>query len=124
MAEKAKPSSPDRQVQFGSKTLTLRFSLKAVLALQDLWGLSTEEEVHARLASSKNKISDFVDVVWAALRTHHADMSRDDVLELADEAGLEGLTEALGQVMEAAMPPPEAGQDGARNPPKGKRVKP
>lgn len=107
-----KPASPDKQITIGGKSLTLRFSARAVMALQDLWGLETEEEVMARLAKPKSKIGDFVDVLWASFRTHHPELSREEVLEMIDAEGLDGLAASAQEVISAAMPPPNAGKPG------------
>lgn len=75
-----------------------------------------------RLKTPKSRIGDFVDVLWASFRTHHPDLTREEVLEMVDETGLEGLAESAQQVIAAAMPPAEAGKPS--NPPAAAARKP
>lgn len=103
-----KPASPDRQLKIGGRDFTIRFSIRAVMALQDRWGLASEEEVQERLKNPKNKIGDFVDILWASLRTHHPSVTPEDVMDLVDAAGLEDLAKAAQDAIVAAMPPAEA----------------
>lgn len=103
-----KPASPDRQITIGERNLTIRFSLRAVLALQDLWKLENEEAVHARLKKPENQISDFVDIIWASTRSHHPELTRDEIMDLLDAAGIEGLGKAAQEAILAAIPPDEA----------------
>lgn len=103
-----KPASKDRSVKIGDKTLTLVWGFRSSLALQDLWGCATDEELFERIKNPKAKLSDFVDILWAALRTHHADMDRDAVVNLLDEAGADGVAAAVQQAITAAMPPADA----------------
>lgn len=117
-----KPASQDKQITLGGKSLTLRFSARAVLALQDLWGLESEDEVMARLKTPKSKISDFVDLVWASLRTHHPEVSREEVLAMVDDSGLDGLAASAKDLIAASMPPPAAAS--SENPPAAAAKKP
>lgn len=99
-------SQQDRQVTAAGKTLTIRFGLRAILALQDRWELDDEKQVEARIKASSTR--DFPAIIWAALQTHHRDMSEDDVLTWLDEAGMDGMTGIAGQMekaMESAQPP-------------------
>lgn len=108
MPKPHKPASPDRPLVIGGQTFTIRFSLRAIMALQDRWGLATEEEVQARLGNPKDKVRDFVDILWASLRTHHPEITPEQVLDMVDEAGLDGLAETARAAMTAAAPPTEA----------------
>lgn len=121
---KVKSSSPDRTVKVGGKSLQLKFSIRAMIALQDRWGLSDDPDMAADGAKSatdkvqdriaKAAMADFVTIVWAATRSKHPELTEEDVLEMLDEAGLEGLHETLSSVMSAATPPPPKPGSGPR----------
>lgn len=109
-----KTESPDHSVKVGGRNLILRFSLRATLCLKDYWGFeddpdmtadgakTAEEKVQARMA--KPSMDDFVTIFWAATRSKQPDLTREDVLELLDEGGLEGMGELLEQVTSGASP--------------------
>lgn len=100
-----KPAVADRQITIGDKTYLLRFSVRAMAALQDYFQLATLTEVGERLQdTSMLGVKDLVALLWAGLQTHHRDVSMDDALTLLDEMGLDGMQETLGQAMAAAMP--------------------
>lgn len=107
-----KPQLQDVQVELGGRSLTLRFSVKATLALKAKWGLETDREVQARMA--KASMEEFIDIVWAGLRTHHPEVSHDQVLDWMDDAGAQGLTDLVTNALEASAAPaddrPRAGQ--------------
>lgn len=75
-----------------------------------------------RLKKPGAKISDFVDILWASFRTHHPELSREEVLALVDDGGLDGLAKSAQEVISAAMPPPNAGKPG--DPPPAAAKKP
>lgn len=97
----------DVQIELGGRSLTLRFSVKATLALKERWGLETDREVQAKMA--KASMSEFIDIVWAGLRTHHPEISHDDVMTFLDDAGADGLTDMVTRALEASSVP--AGQN-------------
>lgn len=108
-----KPSSQDRTISLGGRNLVIRFSVRAVMALRDAWkvvddpdevegALTADQKVYERLG--KNTFDDFPTILWAATRTHHPELTLEDVISLLDEAGIEGLTE-LGDAMRASTPP-------------------
>lgn len=99
----AKPSLQDVGVTIGGRSLTLRYSIRATLALKERWGLEHDREVQARMA--KPSMSDFIDIFWAGLRTHHPEITPDDVLGILDDAGADGMADAVAQALEAAAPP-------------------
>lgn len=79
----------DKSVTVGGRKLTVRYSLRATLFLKEQWKLEEDREVQARMARAG--MSDFVDIFWAGLQTHHRELTRDQVLDLLDEEGMEGL---------------------------------
>lgn len=91
--------------------LTLRFSIKAVAALKDLWGLRSEQEIEAHLAqqtqSGELGIDTMTDMIWAATRSRHPEMTRAQVLDILDDAGLASvwdLSSLLEKLMGSARP--------------------
>jgi hypothetical protein len=106
----------DRQITAAGQTYTIRFGLKAILALQDEWGLEDEKAVEARLGAATNR--DFPTILWAALRTHHPELTPDAVLGWLDDAGIDGMQQVAEQ-LESAV---EVAQPKAR-PPGGQRTR-
>jgi hypothetical protein len=109
MALQTKPASADRQLVVGDRSYTLRFSLRAMAALQDHFGLSSLDAVGRKLQDAENLgVNDMAALLWAGLRTHHRDTTVDDALDILDDIGMEGMQEALGLAMQGAMPEAEA----------------
>lgn len=109
-----KAESPDQPVTVAGKKLVLRFSIRAMMALKDFWGLVDDDDLSAdgalsaddkvQLKLGKPSMDDFVTIFWAATRSKHPELTREDVLELLDEGGLEGLQQVLANVTSAAAP--------------------
>jgi len=105
MTQQAKAASADRQLVVGDCSYTLRFSLRAMAALQDHFGLTSLDAVGLKLQDTANLgVNDMAAMLWAGLRTHHRDTTLDEALGILDELGLEGMEAALGPAMQAAMP--------------------
>ncbi len=103
----AQKNSADVPFKIGEVEYTLRFSLKAQLALKDQWGLEKDDDVQKRMQSLET--GDVVDVLWAALRSHHPDVDRDAVIDLLDDAEQEDFEVAMASVISGAMPPRSEG---------------
>lgn len=100
---------PDRQIEIGGKVYTLRFSLKAMAALQEHFGLASLaglQEAMARLGAA-----DVAGVIWAGLRTHHPEVTRDMAMDMADDLGLDGAMQVLNEGLAAAMPEGDGAED-------------
>ncbi|HSH40544.1 MAG TPA: GTA-gp10 family protein [Arenicellales bacterium] len=101
----AQPASPDRTIEVNGTTYTLRFSIRAMAALQDHYGLPSLDAVGKKLQDTENlSIEDMVAIMWAGLRTHHRDLTMDDALDMLDELGVNGMQQTLGEAMAGAMP--------------------
>lgn len=98
-----KPQLQDVQIELGGRSLTLRYSIKATLALKERWGLENDREVQAKMA--KASMAEFIDIVWAGLRTHHPDISHDQVVDMLDDAGADGLTDLVTNALDASSAP-------------------
>lgn len=96
----------DRQFTLGGETYTLRFSVRAMGALQDHFGLKSLNQVGERLQQlgADLGVEDLAAVLWAGLRSHHPEISKDDALGLLDDAGLDGLDSVVGEAFAAAAP--------------------
>jgi hypothetical protein len=99
--------SQDRQISIAGKGYTVRFGLRAILALKDEWGLAGEREVADRMG--KVTLDDVHIVFWALLRTHHKDLTQEDALDLLDQAGIDGIQDILTQAIQAAAPRQKGG---------------
>lgn len=112
-------ANPDRSIKVGDKTYTLRLSVRAMIALQDHYGLKSMTEVGQHLEGLGEDVTpqDLVAVLWAALRTHHPDVDMDCALDILDELGIQAMQEVLGDAFAAASPDKEGDAgDGAENP--------
>lgn len=111
-------ASPDVQIEAGGAAYTLRFSAKALAALQDCWGLSDLDAVATKLTaldSGAVTMADYTEMLWAALRTHHRDVTKEVAFDLLDDMGLPAFEAALGAAMGASSA--EGGGDASANPP-------
>lgn len=123
MAQARKPASVDRPLPVGDRTYTLRFSIRAMAALQDHYELPSLDAVGKKLQDTKNmSVQDMTAILWAGLQTHHREeVDMDTALDILDELGVDGMQVALGDAMNAGMPPGgEGGADGARPPKPGR----
>jgi len=119
-------ASVDQPITLAGRTFTLRFSTRAMAALQDLWGCKSLGETIEHLSKIQRSQSiDFDDaaqLVWAALRTHHQEVTIAEIPELFDASGLEGFKSAVAALslsIGASQPPQEAGA--GANPPRQKK---
>lgn len=104
----AQPKSRDRQIKIGGKPYKIVFGYRASLALQDHWGLETDEALFERLQKPQQKMRDFRDILWAALRTHHPEITVEDVTDMLDKEGVAGLAQSVQEAIAAAQPPADA----------------
>lgn len=98
--------SQDRQITLAGQSYTLRFSVRATLALKDSWGIpdgkAGEQEIERRMKAAT--LGDFVTIIWAGLRTHHPELTEDQVLGWLDDGGLDGLQAAMQDAIEGGTP--------------------
>jgi len=93
---------PDRQIEVSGKVYNLRFSLKAMAALQEHFGLASLTELQG--AMERVSAGDVAGVIWAGLRTHHPEVTKDMAMDMADDLGLDGAMKLLNEGFGAAMP--------------------
>jgi len=92
----------DRQIVALGRSWTLRFSLKALGALQEHFGLETLDGLQAAMA--RLSAADVAAILWAGLRSHHPEVTQQQALDMADEIGLDAALEVIGAGFSASMP--------------------
>lgn len=100
-----KIASPDIQFELDERKLTLRFSAKALAALQDAWSLENLDQVAAKLAEIEGgslNVQDMSVMLWAGFRTHHPDITREDAYEMLDSIGIANFEELIRQAIMGA----------------------
>ena len=108
-------SLADRVISLGGRDFTLRYSVRAMAALQDHWGLKSFQEVSNRMEVLDEQLSahDLVGILWAGLRTHHREMTKDDVMDILDEAeSLQAIQQSITLALIGALPDEEKGPPG------------
>ncbi|CAN5480752.1 hypothetical protein BH10PSE7_BH10PSE7_15500 [soil metagenome] len=111
-------ASPDRQIEVSGRSYTLRYSLKAMAALQDHYGLASIDEVAQHLSDANRMgVNDIVALIWAGLRTHHPEVTQEQTLDLVDELGVAEMTSTIRDAFGAALPRVGAAGEGTARPP-------
>ena len=72
------------QVKIGQTTFTLRYSWLAFCTLTDAFGATFSTVVEAMHTANAMDVDA---VVWAGLRTHHPELTREDVRRMLDDMG-------------------------------------
>lgn len=104
-------ASPESQISVGGKSYTLKYSLKAYVALQDYFKVASIDEVMQRLNDpTKLNIMDIVAMLWAGFRSHHKDVTLDDAFDMADTMGLATLQDIISSGFGASVPGVAAGE--------------
>lgn len=114
-------ASADVQFAIDGRPLTLRFSARALAALQDYWQLSNLDEVGQKLSEIESgglSVQDAAAMFWAGLRTHHKELTVDDALDLLDSIGVANFEALLGAALSGAT---GGGSNAPENPPKPRR---
>src|SRR4051812_9393367 len=97
MTEHKRPTLPERDLKIGDKSFKLVFSFRAIAALEEAYDLPIKK-IAARMQSAEDvRIVDLRNLLWAAMREHHPDMTLDDVFDVLNGF----LTEQgdLGEIM-------------------------
>jgi hypothetical protein len=91
-----RPASADRQISAAGRSFTLRYSMRAYVALQDHYQAESFDEVARRISdTARLGARDVVAIFWAGLRTHHPELSQEDALGILDEMGMEGMQKEI-----------------------------
>lgn len=118
-------ASADIQFALDGKPLTLRFSARALAALQDHWQLGDLDQVAGKLAEieqGKLSVQDAAAMLWAGLRTHHPEVTLDEAFDVLDGMGIANFETLLGSAISGASS--GGGSDASANPPRPRRGKP
>jgi len=100
----------DVDVKAGNKIYTLRLSVGALVQLEEHFGLGINQ-IAQKLSNTENmRLTDWVAVMWAAMRKHQPSATQEQASELIDDLGLEEAINALGRAMQAAFPPAKGGE--------------
>lgn len=98
-------ASADVQFSLDGKPFTLRFSAKALAALQDHWQLDNLDQVAGKLGEIEAgalTVGDAAALLWAGMRSHHPDLTLDDATDLLDGVGIANFEALLSQAITAA----------------------
>ncbi len=107
--------NPDKGFSVNGKSYTLRFSIRAMAALQEHYGLGSLEEVGHRLQQAKTiSVEDLTAIVWAGLQTHQRGITMEETLDLVDAIGLTKVQELVNTGFAAAAAPSNSARSGSR----------
>lgn len=97
----------NQNVQFtvGEKTYSLRFSIKALGILQDLWKLEDLDQVMAevRVRVSRDNGA-LVDFILACMSRFHPEIRREEVDMLIDDLGIYETMQVVRDTINSAIP--------------------
>lgn len=100
-----RPAAP-AQIVINDKGYRLSFSIVALSALQDHWGLKDVDAVMAKMNELKSgRVADLAVLFWASLQRHHPEVTPAEALELADDAGLMLIMSAIRKAGLGGAPP-------------------
>lgn len=114
-------ASPDIQFELDGHPhpYTLRFGVESLAVLQDHWQLGNLNAVMLKVATMDGGElvkDDYVAIMWAALRTHHPELSQTDAAAILDFLGLHNLTVLLSKSAGAAFSGEGGGEGATANP--------
>jgi hypothetical protein len=116
-----RPAGPSH-IEINGTNYRLSFSVIALAALQDHWKLKDVDAVMARMNELKSgRVADLAVLFWASLQRFHPEVTPDEALALADDAGLLRIMAAIRVAGLGSSPPPAARRAVATP---GKRKKP
>lgn len=131
------PSDGEVRFEAGGEVYTAVFGFKAMRAAEDHYDMPLMEAIRQALpqvgardmkdkaamleAGAKMRFSDFGKLFSFALLKHHPQLTEDDIDDICDELGLQGVAGVIGQSF-AAMMAREGDGGSTQNPPrKGSR---
>lgn len=92
----------DQTLEFGGKAFTLRFGLKALVALKQRWECADDKALFKRLQAVG--LAEACDLIWAAMRSHHAEVHHDEVMSMLDELSVTELTKVVSSLVNDSQP--------------------
>lgn len=77
----------DRPIRLDGKAYTVRFSMIAMEALKQAWGLEPWDDDRMIVRVARQAITDLPTRVWACLLAHHPEVDRKEIMKLFDRLG-------------------------------------
>lgn len=115
----ANPHRGEVALTVGDLEYKLSFSINAICELEDALDMPVAKVAEALNDSASIRMSMIRTVVWAALRDHHEAVTVKEAGQIATDAGVPVVMEAIGKAFTLAFPEPEA--QGKANPQKAAR---
>lgn len=88
----------------GDREYKLSFSINAICELEDALNMPVAKIADGLNDAGNVRMSMVRTVVWAALRDHHDDVTIKDAGQIATDAGIPAVMEAIGQAFTLAFP--------------------
>ncbi len=103
-----KPKVQDVALPIAGEIYTLRFSLTAMMCLQDKWGLDDDQAVAEKMRTGGLK--EMVTTLWAMLQSHHPEtepggINEKTLYKMLDKEGFEGIQDLIIKVLDADTAP-------------------
>jgi hypothetical protein len=92
------------ELQSGSDTYTLRLSANAIVAAEDLFGLTILQIADAMSNRQETRMATLRGVLWASLQEFHPDIDLQGAGEIITTIGVPATFDAIGRAMQAAFP--------------------
>lgn len=115
MSEQDAAALPTSEMTLNGQKLTLKMGYLCLVSLQKHWGLKSYRDVQAHIANNMEDLNIVADLIWGMTRSHHAEMSHDDVVRFIDSApDLGVLMDAVTEALDNGSAPqsPTEGQTG------------
>lgn len=110
----ANPNRGEVALLVGDREYKLSFSINAICELEDALDIPVAKVADKLNDAANIRMSLIRTVVWAALRDHHEAVTVKEAGQIATDAGIPVVMEAIGRAFTLAFP--EA--NGSANPPK------
>jgi hypothetical protein len=104
----ANPHRGQVALQAGERAYALSFSVNAICELEDALGQPVNQIARGMETPDQVRMSTIRALLWAALRDHHEDVGLKQAGEIATEAGVPAVMEAIGEAFRLAFPDQEA----------------
>lgn len=104
---------PYAELKISGQVLKLKMGYLCLVSLQKLWGLKSYRDVQAHIANNMEDITLIGELIWGMTRSHHEDMTLQDVAKFIDAADdLGELMASVGEALNNGSPPesPKEGQ--------------
>lgn len=103
----ANPNRGEVALPVGDREYKLSFSINAICELEDAINMPVSKIADGLIDASNIRMSTIRTVIWAALRDHHANVTVQEAGQIASEAGIPAVMEAIGKAFALAFPEAE-----------------